>query len=121
MTGEKMVVVCIPSKCSIMYLLIGCVVLSPLPFFTPTLFLFPKSLSCPPPHPLPQPPHPAPPPSLAPLPAPLPQLTVVAEREVRGAVYEVLPFQGGRLLCSCNNRVMLHRCVCGGGEAGKEG
>uniref|UniRef100_A0A7S0WJG8 DNA damage-binding protein 1 n=1 Tax=Chlamydomonas leiostraca TaxID=1034604 RepID=A0A7S0WJG8_9CHLO len=37
------------------------------------------------------------------------RLSVVAEREVRGAAYEVLPFQGGRLLSSCNNKVQLHR------------
>jgi hypothetical protein len=37
------------------------------------------------------------------------QLTIVAEREVRGAVYEVVPFQAGKLLVSINNRVCVFK------------
>ncbi|MEW5313036.1 MAG: hypothetical protein WDW38_004630 [Sanguina aurantia] len=36
------------------------------------------------------------------------QVTLVCEKEVRGAVYNVLPFQG-KLLASVNNKVTLHR------------
>lgn len=38
------------------------------------------------------------------------QLTVVTEREVKGAVYQVLPFQS-KLLITCNNKVQLHKMV----------
>lgn len=36
------------------------------------------------------------------------QLVLVGEREVRGAVYSVLPFQG-RVLAGVNNKVMVLR------------
>ncbi|KAF5831460.1 mono-functional DNA-alkylating methyl methanesulfonate N-term-domain-containing protein [Dunaliella salina] len=39
------------------------------------------------------------------------KLRLVAEKEVRGAVYQVLPFQQGRLLSSCNNMIQLHSLV----------
>uniref|UniRef100_A0A7S3QK85 DNA damage-binding protein 1 n=1 Tax=Dunaliella tertiolecta TaxID=3047 RepID=A0A7S3QK85_DUNTE len=39
------------------------------------------------------------------------KLRLVAEKEVRGSVYQVLPFQQGRLLSSCNNVIQLHRWV----------
>jgi len=39
------------------------------------------------------------------------KLSLVAEREVKGAPYEVLPFHGGRLLNTCNSKVQVHRWV----------
>ncbi|GAX83262.1 hypothetical protein CEUSTIGMA_g10688.t1 [Chlamydomonas eustigma] len=38
------------------------------------------------------------------------RLSLVTERDVKGAVYQVLPFQN-KLLNSCNNKVQLHKMV----------
>ncbi len=38
-----------------------------------------------------------------------PQLTLVAEKGIKGCAYEVLAFQGGKLLSSCNSKLQVHR------------